>query len=311
MKGAMCDFPDEPSVPEAHQATAVMHLRFEDVSQNGQVMLDALPHGLGPALWAKLMRTSPIAALMTAQGIIPILTRLIIEGGEGPIAAREPLHLQGLYQLAHTEDAASEVNRLILAMWLSATARRSRTYGPPPPGAGEPIRVGRVFAEHVFTRPFAEPGARKVLRFESPDLPAVPPERYAWRSPEALMGLPQEATPLDPEPTLDPISVAFGLDHTDANQHVNSLVYPRLFAEAALRRLAAHGRSTAVLARRVEVAYRKPCFAGTRARILVRTFALGDAVGALGAFVPDSPEGTAGEASDARAYCYIRALFEG
>ncbi len=307
----MHDFPDEPHVPAQQQATAVMHLRFEDVSQSGRVMLDALPHGLGPAVWVKLMRASPIEALMTTQGIIPILTRLIIEGGDGPIAAREPLQLEGRYQLARTEDAASEVNRLILAMWLSATARRSRTYGPPPPGAGEPIQVGRVFAEHVFTRPFAEPGARKVLRFDSPDLPPVPPERYAWRSPETLMVLPAGAEPFDAEPTLDPVSVAFGLDHTDGNQHVNSLVYPRLFAEAALRRLAAHGHSTAVLARRVEVAYRKPCFAGARARIVLRTFAIDGALGALGAFVPDPPEDAASAAPDARAYCTLRTLFQG
>ncbi|WP_437676005.1 hypothetical protein [Sorangium sp. So ce131] len=304
-------FPDEPSVPEHQQAAAVMHLRFEDVSQNGHVMLDALPYGLGPALWAKLIRTSPIAELASAQGVIPILTRCIIEGGEGPIAARDPLELRGLYQLAHTEDAAAEVSRLVLCMWLTATGRRGRTYGPPPPGAGEPIPVGRVFAEHVFTRPFAAPGDRKVLRFEHPGLPAVPPDRYTWRSPEALMGLPEGAEPLDAEPTLDPISVAFGLDHTDGNQHVNSLVYPRLFAEAALRQLAAYGRSTALLARKVEIAYRKPCFAGMRARILVRTFELGGALGALGAFVPDPPEESAGGAPDARAYCYIRALFEG
>ncbi|WP_438017320.1 hypothetical protein WMF18_42245 [Sorangium sp. So ce315] len=305
----MHDFPDEPHVPEQQQGTAVMHLRFEDVSQNGRVMLDALPHGLGPALWAKLIAASPIEALMSSQGVIPILTRLIIEGGEGPIAAREPLRLRGSYQLAHTEDASAEVNRLILAMWLSASARRSRTYGPPPPGAGEPIQVGRVFAEHVFTRPFAEAGARKVLRFESPDLPAVPPERYAWRSPEALMSLPEGAEPFDAEPILDPIPVAFGLDHTDANQHVNSLVYPRLFAEAALRRLAAQGHDTAVLARRVEIAYRKPCFAGTRARIVLRTFAMGNALGALGAFVPDPPQDAAAAAPEARATCYVRTVF--
>ncbi|WP_437287941.1 hypothetical protein [Sorangium sp. So ce406] len=306
----MHSFPDEPHVPEQQQATAVMNLRFEDVSQTGRVMLDALPHGLGPAIWGKLISGSPIEALMSAQGVIPILTRLIIEGGEGPIAAREPLQLRGRYQLAHTEDAAAEVNRLILAMWLSASARRSRTYGPPPPGAGEQIQVGRVFAEHVFTRPFAEAGARKVLRFESPDLPAVPPDRYAWRSPEALMGLPEGAEPLDAEPTLDPIPVAFGLDHTDGNQHVNSLVYPRLFAEAALRRLSAQGHGTAVLARRVELAYRKPCFAGLRARIVLRTFAMGSALGAVGALVPDPPEKAASAAPDARAYCYIRTLFE-
>ncbi len=307
----MHHIPDEPRVPDQQQSTAVMHLRFEDVSQNGQVMLEALPYGLGPALWTKLIQPSPIAPLMSAQGVIPILTRLVVEGGEGPIAVREPLSLRGLYQLAHTVDAAGEVNRLVLCMWLSATGRRSRTYGPPPKGAGETIPIGRVFAEHVFTRPFAAPEDRKVLRLESPELPAVPPERHTWRSPEALMGLPEGAEPLDAEPFADPTPIAFGFDHTDQNQHVNSLVYPRLFADAVFRRLAAHGLGTALLSRSVEIAYRKPCFAGIRARILLRTFTLGGAVGALGAFIPEPSEDTAGAAPDARAYCYIRTRFEG
>jgi hypothetical protein len=65
---------------------------------------------------------------------------------------------------------------------------------------------------------------------------------------------------------------AFGLDHTDSNQHVNSLVYPRLFAEAALRRLAELERPRRLLIRALDIAYRKPSFAGDRVRIHTRLF---------------------------------------
>ena len=61
---------------------------------------------------------------------------------------------------------------------------------------------------------------------------------------------------------MDPTPLPLGLAHTDANQHVNSLVYPRLFEEAVLRRLATLGKPTALLTRRAEVAFRKPAFAG-------------------------------------------------
>jgi hypothetical protein len=110
----------------------------------------------------------------------------------------------------------------------------------------------------------------------------VPPDRYAWRSPEALMGLPEGAEPLDVEPTLDPIPVAFGLDHTDGNQHVNSLVYPRVFEELAVRR---HG-DPKLLARALEMRWRKPFFAGERARLALAI----EGEHAVGTFSPDDSD---------------------
>jgi hypothetical protein len=169
-------------------------------------------------------------------------------------------------------------------MWTTARAPRGRTHGPPPEGAGEPIAVGRVFAEHVMTRLFAPPSERKVLVMPSGEVPAV---RWSWRPAEAVWSLPPDARALDEAPRPDDADVIFGLTHTDSNQHVNSLVYPRLFQEAALRRFAAHGRNTAILAKRLEISYRKPCFAGERARIVLRAFADGDELGAVGAFVSD------------------------
>jgi hypothetical protein len=129
----------------------------------------------------------------------------------------------------------------------------------------------------------------------------VPAARWTWRPLEAATAPPERAEPLDEAELPDEATVAFGLAHTDSNQHVNSLVYPRLFQEAALRRFAARGRSTRVLPRRIEIAYRKPCFAGDRARITLRAFALPDGqLLATGAFVPEG---------GGRAYCVLGMTF--
>ena len=68
-------------------------------------------------------------------------------------------------------------------------------------------------------------------------LPEVPPVRWPWQAPATLLDLPAGATALDGALTPDDTATVFGLDHTDSNQHVNSLVYPRLLVEATLRRL--------------------------------------------------------------------------
>ena len=113
-------------------------------------------------------------------------------------------------------------------------------------------------------------------------------------------------TPPDPDFVLDPTPIAFGLDHTDPNQHVNSLVYPRLFIEAALRRLAAHRKSTRLLTRAAEIAFRKPSFAGDRARIAIRAFERGDQLGAVGLLISDDE--AAAPLAAARPRCFVRLL---
>jgi acyl-CoA thioesterase FadM len=60
--------------------------------------------------------------------------------------------------------------------------------------------------------------------------------------------------------------------HTDSNQHVNSLVYPRLFEEAVVRALtdrAGVPDPGSLLARSIELRYRKPFFTGERAAIAI------------------------------------------
>lgn len=279
-------FPDEPALPEEQRTAGPSSLRYEDVSQDGRLMLLALPHSIGDVVWQRMLVHHPMQQLARG-GVIPILTRFVIEGGDGPLGVRGPLQATGCFQLAHSTDERGAVKHLHLNLWTRVTALRSRTYGPPPERAGEPDFVGRVFAEHVWTRLFAPPGQRAVTRLEVPGLPSLPPDAWQVRRFEAALDAPAGARFLDGEPVIDPAEVVFGLGHTDSNQHVNSLVYPRLFHDAALRRFAALGLPTQVLARRLEIGYRKPCFAGQRARIALRAFEGGDRVGATGSFLAD------------------------
>jgi hypothetical protein len=295
-------FPPPPDVPPTQRARGEVPLRYEDISQDGRVKLLALPQTIGAIVWQHALRPSAIVAAQHS-GIVPILTRFVMEGGGGPVSVRKPLDAEGRYALFHTVSDKGEVNRLILNIWIDVAAPLGRTHGPPPARAGELVRVGRCFAEHVFTRPFGDEHHRKVLRFEYEGLPPVPPLRWTWRRPDEVLALPADARALDAELVADAAPCLFGLTHTDSNQHVNSLVYPRLFEEAALRRLAVHGHSLSLLASECEVAYRKPCFAGDRMRIVVRAFETRDGVaGAVGAFVSDADLA-------AKPHCMLRMLF--
>jgi hypothetical protein len=298
-------YPEPPELSPALRATAQGWLRYEDVSQDGRVMLNSLAHGLGLTVWQNLLVHHPGSHALNKAGIVPILTRFVIEGGDGPTSVRRPLDMSGGCRFSHTEDATGKADRICLEMWVDVSAPASRTHGAPPANAGTMLRVGRIYAEHVFTRLFAPPDKRKVLSLDGIEgMPSVPPERHTWRMPDELLALPEGATWLEPAPRDDVTTVVFGLTHTDSNQHVNSLVYPRMFEEAALRRFAAIGREKPVLARYSEVAYRKPCFAGERKRISLRAFAVGEKIGVCGAFLPVSSEG-----GEARPHCTLRMLF--
>jgi hypothetical protein len=275
-------FPELPEVPPEQRGTAHAPLRYEDVTQDGRIVLTALPHHMSLTVFQGLLVKNEVARHNAHAGIVPIISRLVIENGTGPVSVRKPVTSEGGYWAAHTVDETGAVNRILLNMWADVTAPLGRTHLPRPANAGQPVRIGRVFSEHVFTRLFAPRAERKVTRFDLGPWPEVPPMRQEWRRPEAILELPDGGA-LDAELVPDELPIVFGLGHTDSNQHVNSLVYPRLFEEAALRRLAAHGRPTTVLARAVEIAYRKPCFAGQRMRIWLRAHA----TGAVGVFRPE------------------------
>jgi hypothetical protein len=299
MVRAMSWPPARPELPADQCAEGDLGLRYEDLAQDGRIQLTALPHTFGTLIWSRLLADHPITRLARAEAVLPILTKLVITGENEPLPLTRPLQARGGFDLARAGDG--DDRRLILNIWADVRGERGRTYGPPPPGAGQVVPVGAVYGEHVFTRPFAPRGRRRVSRFDAPDLPEIPERQHAYLSPATLLELPPGATFVDDEDWQDPAPITFGLAHTDSNQHVNSLVYPRLFEEAVLRRLSETKRRTAGrLMRRAEMGYRRPCFAGDRVRIRLRLYERGDAVGAVGLVAAE------GSADDEAARCYVR-----
>jgi len=302
-------FPEPPNVPSDRRASGTVPIRYEDIAQDGRLALEGIAPAIGEVVWRKLLAPSPVLQALRVQKIVPILTRVVIEGEGGPFSTFHPLEATGTYALGHTANDAGEVERIVVDMWTEATLPIGRNYGPPPERAGERIRAGRFFGEHVLTRLFAPPDQRKVTRFEI-DGALMHGERRAWVAAESVATLPAGAVPLDDAMRVDPTPIAFGLAHTDSNQHVNSLVYPRLFEDAALRRFSELGRlKPPVLSRYVEAAFRKPCFAGERYAIALRAFTLGERIGAVGSFVSESDAKTPETLAKARAHCFVKMVF--
>jgi hypothetical protein len=261
--------------------------RYEDITQDGRIVLTAIMPGLGASVWNALLAKMPALDVFREKGILPILRRLVLTEGEktGPFSVHVPIIYEGTWRLARERGG----DRIFVNMWCSAFAPIAHTLGPPPPRDAERVLAARVFAEHVITRPFAPPDERKVTRLDpASGLPEIPEDEHDFEPGEALIP-PRVMSSLAPT---DPLTFSFGLMHTDSNQHVNSLVYPRIVEELAVRR---HGNAN-LLARSIEMRWRKPFFAGDRARVALAIE--GDSV--FGTF---SPEATASHA--ARASCVI------
>jgi hypothetical protein len=290
--------PPRPGPEETPRATARVHLRFEDVTQDGRLVLEALPNALGPTIWQGLLAENPGSKATFAAGIVPILSRFVLEGASGPFSANVPVEAEGTCQLACTDDG-----RFTLDMWADLYGPIGRTYGSTE-RAGERALAGRVYAEHVLTRPFAPPGERRVTRLDYPGAPDVPATRPASPSHDTVASLPPGATPLDASRQIDPMPITFGLMHTDSNMHVNSLVYLRLFEEAALRRFAALGRGGKLLGRTLDIAYRKPCFAGQTVHVIRQAFEVGGHLGMAAVLVD------AADLAGAKPHAYVRMTFE-
>jgi len=271
----MFDLPQAPVFPEDHATTWQGQLRYEDVAQDGRLMPLALPSQLG-GLWRGLLSKHPGNRAATREGIVPILTRMVLTTTPQHIRLDRPVEGRGGYQIARAAD------RLHLLMWLDVLGATGRLVPPEP--AGELAVAGRMFAEHTFTRPFGPPDQRKVTELPADGFGEVT-ATYAPPPPPALDGMTPDSTDL-----------AFALDQTDSNQHVNSLVYIRWFLEAVQRRFAAEGRSLKRRSRCVEIAYRKPCFAGDRIRIHLRAD-------------DDGASGYVAGADDGKPRCYVRAEY--
>jgi hypothetical protein len=301
-----------PEIPDSRRATGQVPIRYEDVTQDGRLALEGLAPAIGEVVWRKLLTGSPFLKALHAHQAVPILTRVVIEGGDGPFSTLAPLEATGTYDVAHATNDAGEVERILLDMWIDATLPIGRNYGPPPERAGERIRAGRFFGEHVLTRLFAPPDQRKVTHIEAaePGGESMIGRPRAWVTAESVAELPAGGVPLDAL-RIDPTPIAFGLAHTDSNQHVNSLVYPRLFEDAALRRFATLGKlKPAVLSRHAEAAFRKPCFAGETYAIALQAFTLDGRIGAVGKFVSSADARSDEALAKAKAHCFVRMIFE-
>ncbi len=268
---------------EGQRLTGRLDLRYEDVTQDGRVQLETLPVALG-ALWRNLMGDAEVRKRLREAGIIPILTRYELEGAPGPFAVDKPVQVEGGYALSHSLGEDGKVARVLLDLDAELRGPKGRTNLARPEDAGKRALVGRVSAEHVFTRPFAAPEERRVVALPIGGDAFVPKAVRAFRPARATIEPPAGARSLEPEILDDPAKLVMGLAHTDSNQHVNSLVYPRLFEDAALRRMEALGLPTTVLARKLDIAFRRPTFAGETIKVAVRTFEFDARLVVVGAF---------------------------
>ena len=295
--------PDYPDVLSSQRTQRNVYMRFEDVAQDGSLKVGAMPAAIGLVCLGKLWFKTQLSHETRPLGIVPILTRLAMQSLSGPVAVHSPFEADGSYQLAHTRDAARNVDRVLLNAFVDLHAPLGRTYAPRPNSPGPSALVGRAFAEHVFTKPWGPAGERKVVALPTADGPLVPGPTLSFREAITTLHVPEPVSWLDSELVLDPTGLTFGLAHTDSNQHVNSLVYPSLFEDAGLRRLIDLDYDTReLLVDYIDVAFRKPCFAGQRMYIWVRAFEHGGKPGVVGYLGPRDCEPN-------RAHCFCALTF--
>jgi hypothetical protein len=286
---------------------ARVSLRFEDIVQDGRLVLEALPNAIGPTVWRRMLAADRLATACRQQGIVPILARLVLEGTPGPFSVGAEVTAETTYEIA-----VSDNDRLVIDVWADLYAPIGRTHGAAP-GEGTRALAGRVFAEHAFTKPFAPAGQRRVTRFDLQGVLGVDEARARSRGRESnadLARLPEGASALEPSRRVDPTRVTFGVMHTDSNMHVNSLVYLRVCEEAALRRFVELGRAGDRLGRRIDIAYRKPCFAGQTMRVAQQAFEHEGRMGVTTVLVPHIEDAGDDAMLAARPHTCAQILFE-
>jgi hypothetical protein len=291
MLAAMFPAPPMPTFAPGQSAVTTGYLRYEDVAQDGKVMPIAIPSAMA-GLWRDVLVDHVGAKNALKTGVIPILTRLTLVTSGNPIRVDRQVESRAGFELAHDRDGDT-VTRLYMNVWaeIRGTAGKLSRHTQP----GEPAIAGWLFGEHTYTRLLGPPDQRRVTRLDVEGFPAVPETRYAAPAAATAQELPDGARWLD-DLAPDPADYCFTLDHTDSNQHVNSLTYIRIFLDAVNRRLAGAGHSGKLRSRAVDIAYRKPCFAGDRVRIQLRLFQHGDELGAAGFVAGD----------DGKTRCYVR-----
>src|SRR5688572_1104638 len=152
MPPASASLLDPPLLPDSQIARSQFSLRYDDIDLEGRLQCAPAAHSLGPAVWRTVLARHPIAPWMRKNVVLPVLSRLVVERGEGPLAVKDPLDVEGALELAHAAGKEpGSVDRIILSMWVTLEGRVGLTNGPPPADAGRRIRAARVYGEHVLT----------------------------------------------------------------------------------------------------------------------------------------------------------------
>lgn len=275
--------PPMPDFAPGQSTLTTAPMRYEDLTQDGRLTPIALPPTMS-GLWRDVLTDHPGARNALKSGVIPILTRMTLVSEDQPIHVNRPIEVRAGFELAHDRDETGEVTRLFMNVWTEVHGAAGRISPNSKPG---PLALaGRVFAEHTFTRLLAPPDQRKVTRLEVDGYPDVPAARHHPPPPSSAQEAPDNGRWLD-ELGPDTTPYDFTLDQTDSNQHVNSLVYIRMFLDAVNRRLAAAGRRGKLRSRAVDIAYRKPSFAGDRVMAQLRLYENSDGLGAAGFIAGD------------------------
>jgi hypothetical protein len=297
--------PPAPAFPPEQATTSDHDPRYEDCTQDGRLNTLAIPPSLATT-WNARDARNPGARRARATGLVSLLTRLTVTSFDAPVRVNRPFAVTGGFQLAHDRDASGAVSKLFMNVW---TAMRGRPHLPRAAWdaarasgqSAQRVLAGQAFAEHTYTRPFGPPDQRKVTSLAGVEgFPEVPEARYHQPAPASAAEAPEGARWID-ELAPDPVETLFTLDQTDANQHVNSLIYVRVFLAAVQRRLASGGHPARLRSKEFDIAYRKPSFVGERIRAHIRMFAHGDHLGGAGILAADGEE--------ARPRCYVRVLY--
>ncbi|HEY3806775.1 MAG TPA: hypothetical protein VGL61_29430 [Kofleriaceae bacterium] len=267
--------PAMPEFPPGQSTVNRAYLRFEDVAMDGRMMPISMPPMMS-GLWREVLVDHRGASNALKQGILPILTRLVMTSSGAAIRIDREVETRCGFELAR-DPATSKLFMNVWAATRGAAGKLSRAAA----SAGELVDAGSLFAEHTFTRVLAPPGQRAVTELEVEGYPRIPETSYAAAPPTSAEDAPPGARWLD-ELAPDDADHVFTLDQSDSNQHVNSLVYVRVFLDAVYRRLAARGHVGKLRSTAIDIAYRKPCFPGDRVRTRLRLYEHDGALGLAG-----------------------------
>ena len=292
--------PPAPAFAPAHAATTRDHLRYEDCTQDGRLIPLALPPAMG-GLWQEVIVASPRRAQRDRVRHHPDPDPADAALARAADPDRSPDRGRArASQLAHDLDERGEVARLFMNVWCEVRGIAGRIGPRQVEGALSP-------AGHRVRRAHVHPAVRAAR--SAPGHPA----RGRGVSGRAR----GRATPQPPPTTaqrgcrrarrwLDELAAGSGRGRvharSDRREPARQLagLHPACSPRPPTAAWPRPGAPLTVRSRAVDIAYRKPCFAGDRVRAHVRLFEHAAGLGAAGLIV----------GAEGKPRCYVRVLFD-